>query len=104
VAVYAAAVGRHFVFDPSAHYLFSLGYLALFGSVIAFGAYLTLVGRIGADRAGYTAAVIPVVALLLSVCFEHLHLGAAEIVGIALCVAGNVLVLRTKRAAPPAKA
>jgi drug/metabolite transporter (DMT)-like permease len=102
VAIYAAAAGRHFVFDASPNYLLSLGYLALFGSVLAFGAYLTLVGRIGADRAGYTAAAIPIVALLLSVCFEDLHLGAAAVVGIALCVAGNVLVLRTKR--PPAAA
>ena len=29
----------------------SLAFLALFGSVLAFGAYLTLVGRIGAGRA-----------------------------------------------------
>jgi drug/metabolite transporter (DMT)-like permease len=102
VTLYAAAVGRDFVFDPSFRYLLSLGYLALFGSVLAFGAYLTLVGRIGADRAGYTNAAIPIVALLLSVGFEGLHLGAAELLGIALCVAGNILVLRKRAAAPPA--
>jgi drug/metabolite transporter (DMT)-like permease len=100
VGVYAAAIGREFVFDASLRYVLSLGYLALFGSVVAFGAYLTLMGRIGADRAGYTAAAIPVVALLLSVAFEGLHLGAAEGVGIVLCVAGNILVLGRRRAAP----
>jgi len=98
VALYAAAIGRDFVFDSSLRYLLSLGYLALFGSVLAFGAYLTLVGRIGADRAGYTAAAIPIVALLLSASFEGLQLGAAEVLGIALCVAGNVLVLRKRPA------
>lgn len=101
VALYAAAIGRDFVFDPSARYLLSLGYLALFGSVLAFGAYLTLVGRLGADRAGYTAAVIPIVALLLSAGFEGLHLGSSEGLGILLCVAGNILVLRRRPAAPP---
>jgi drug/metabolite transporter (DMT)-like permease len=99
VALYAAAIGRHFAFDPSLRYVLSLGYLALFGSVIAFGAYLTLVGRIGADRAGYTNAAVPIVALLLSASFEGLHLGWAEVFGIALCVAGNVLVLRQRAAA-----
>jgi drug/metabolite transporter (DMT)-like permease len=100
VALYAAAIGREFVFDASFRYVLSLGYLALFGSVIAFGAYLTLVGRIGADRAGYTGAAIPIVALLFSVCFEGLRLGAAEAVGIGLCLAGNILVLRQRPAAP----
>jgi drug/metabolite transporter (DMT)-like permease len=99
VAVYAAALGRDFVFDASLRYLLSLGYLSLFGSVLAFGAYLTLVGRIGADRAGYTAAAIPIVALLLSVGFEGLHLGTAQVLGIGLCVAGNILVLRKRPAA-----
>lgn len=94
VAVYALILGREFNFEFTARYIVSLGYLALFGSVLAFGAYLTLVGRIGADRAGYTGAAIPIVALLLSVCFENLRLHLPEIVGIALCLGGNVLVLR----------
>src|SRR3954471_10401338 len=93
VGLYAAIAGREFVFESSLRYFVSLGYLALFGSVLAFGAYLTLIGRIGADRAGYTGAAIPIVALLFSVGFEGLRLGAVEVIGIALCVAGNVLVL-----------
>jgi drug/metabolite transporter (DMT)-like permease len=96
VALYAAAAGRTFSFDGSAGYLLSLGYLALFGSVLAFGAYLTLVGRIGAGRAGYTGAAIPIVALLLSTLFEGLRWQAYMVLGIALCVCGNVLVLRRR--------
>lgn len=102
VAGYAAAMGRQFLFDLSPAYLVSLGYLALFGSILAFGAFLTLVGRIGADRAGYTGATIPIVAVMLSVAFEGLRLQAGAVLGIALCLAGNVLVLRSRRPSAPA--
>jgi drug/metabolite transporter (DMT)-like permease len=94
VAIYAAVDGQPFAFERSIPYVVSLFYLALFGSVIAFVAYLTLLGRIGADRAGYTAVAIPIVALLLSTFFEGLHWDAMMVGGIAMCVAGNVLVLR----------
>jgi drug/metabolite transporter (DMT)-like permease len=94
VAIYAMLDGQRFVFDRSAPYIASLLYLALFGSVIAFVAYLTLMGRIGADRSGYAAVAIPIVALALSTLFEDLRWDATMAGGIAMCVAGNVLVLR----------
>lgn len=47
-AASAALSGRAFVWDASFDYLWSMLYLSLFGSVLAFGAYLTLLGRIGA--------------------------------------------------------
>jgi drug/metabolite transporter (DMT)-like permease len=102
VALYATLAGEPFVFERSVPYIASLLYLALFGSVIAFIAYLTLLGRIGADRAGYTGVAIPVVALALSTLFEDLHWTATMISGIGMCVAGNVLVLsRGKAPADP---
>ena len=97
VGGYAALLGRPFVFDGSPAYVSSLLYLALFGSVLAFGAYLTLLGRIGAARAGYVAVAVPLVALLLSTLFEGLRWQPAMLIGLALCLAGNVLVLRTPR-------
>jgi drug/metabolite transporter (DMT)-like permease len=93
VAIYAGLDGQRFVFDRSIPYVASLLYLVVFGSVIAFVAYLTLLGRIGADRAGYTAVAIPIVAVVLSTFFEDLRWDAAMVSGIAMCVAGNVLVL-----------
>lgn len=98
VGLYALIAGRAFTFELTPAYVTSLAYLAVFGSVLAFGAYLTLVGRIGAERAGYAGAAIPIVALLLSVAFEGLKLHALEITGIVLCLAGNVLVLRRRAA------
>ncbi len=99
VALYAALAGEPFRFDASIGYLVSLLYLALFGSVLAFMAYLTLLGRIGADRAGYTSVAIPVVAVVLSTLFENLRWNAWILAGIGLCIAGNVLVLGTARRA-----
>ena len=96
VALVAVASRQRFSFDLSWPYVASLVYLSLFGSALAFGAYLTLMRRIGADRASYTAVAIPVVALLLSSVFEQLRWQFATFVGVALCVAGNVLMLRRR--------
>lgn len=93
VALYCGLAGRSFTFDPSLRYLGSLAFLALFGSVLAFGAYLTLVGRIGAGRAGYAMVAIPVVALVLSTFAEGLHWPWWLALGVGLCLAGNLLVL-----------
>ena len=51
------------------------------------------VGRIGADRAGYVTVAIPVVALLLSGLFEGLPWNGALVLGVLLCLAGNVVVM-----------
>ncbi len=94
VAAWCVARGISFAFDVSVPYLASLGYLALFGSVFAFVAYLTLLRRIGAGRAGYTAVVIPVLAMAMSTVFESYRWSVAALAGMALVLAGNLLVLR----------
>lgn len=94
VALLAMISGERFSFDWRLPYLASLLYLALFGSVLAFGAYLTLMKRIGPERAAYTAVAIPIVALLLSSLFEQLAWHAPMAIGLVLCIAGNLLVLR----------
>jgi drug/metabolite transporter (DMT)-like permease len=76
----------------------SLAYLAILGSIIAFASYLTLLKRIGAARAGYIGVMVPILALLLSAAFEGFRFHALTWVGIAVSVAGNVLILRTERA------
>ncbi len=90
---FAFLSGSEFTFDPSIKYVGSLLYLALFGSVIAFGAYLTLLGRIGAGRAAYASVLFPVVALTLSVIFENYVFTPEAILGAVLVLAGNILVL-----------
>ena len=98
----ALGQGHAFNFDWSAGYVISLGYLAVFGSIVAFGAYLTLLGRIGAHKAGYAVVMFPVIALILSVLFEGLQITANIIFGALLVSAGNVIILRRERhPAPP---
>ena len=80
-------------FDLSLGYTASLLFLALFGSVIAFGAYLTLLGRIGADQAAYVTVLFPVISLLLSTLFEGLTWDLAQLGGVALVLLGNAIVL-----------
>jgi drug/metabolite transporter (DMT)-like permease len=88
------ATGKAFTFDLSAPYVLSLLYLALLGSVVAFAGYLTLIKRIGAARAGYIGVMVPIVALVMSALFEGFRWQALTVMGIAVSVAGNVVVLR----------
>lgn len=92
-SIVAVVQGHEFVIDLSPGYLVSLAYLTVFGSVIAFGAYLTLLGRIGAHKAGYATVMFPVVALLLSMMFEGLALDLSVGAGFVLVLGGNLLVL-----------
>jgi drug/metabolite transporter (DMT)-like permease len=94
-AIWSLLAGHPFTFDWSLGYAASLAYLTLFGSIVAFGAYLTLLGRIGAHKAGYAMVMFPVVALILSMLFEGLHLDASVVVGTLLVLVGNVFVLET---------
>jgi drug/metabolite transporter (DMT)-like permease len=82
----------------SPKYIWSLLYLSLFGTVFGFGAYLTLVGRIGAERASYSSILFPVVALILSSIFENFHWTPEVAIGVAFCLLGNVITLQKKRA------
>ena len=89
----ALVSGKEFLFDVSPGYIGSLAYLTVFGSIVAFGAYLTLLGRIGAHKAGYAMVLFPVVALVLSTAFEGLTIDRSTAVGCCLVLAGNACVL-----------
>lgn len=79
--------------DFSLSYLFALLYLSLFGTVIAFGLYLKLIGSIGPERAAYLFVVTPIVALLLSSFFEGFHWQITTAIGIIMILAGNTIVM-----------
>lgn len=98
--------GQSFTFDPSPLYVGTLIYLAVFGSVFAFGFYLTLLGRIGPDKAAYATVLFPVIALGLSTIFENYQWSGTAFAGMTLVLFGNILVLTRGRseAGEPAQA
>ncbi|OEJ24400.1 hypothetical protein AR457_07505 [Streptomyces agglomeratus] len=101
---FALTLGDGPMFEATWEYVGSLGYLALFGSVIGFGTYLTLLGRIGGERAAYAMVLFPIVALLLSTVFEDFTWSVRDLVGVALILAGNAVMLANalrKPAQPP---
>lgn len=94
LVVAAVAQNETFVFDTSPAYVVSLLWLAIVSSVAAFWAYLTLLGRIGAARAGYATVMFPVFALAISTVYEGYVWTAPAIAGLVAVLAGNLFVLR----------
>jgi len=92
--IIALALGRTLSFEWSPAYLLSLLYLTVFGSILGFAGFLTLLGRIGAARTSYIGVMVPIVALVVSSLFEGFAWHALTLAGIGVSVAGNVLVLR----------
>ncbi len=101
--VVALAAGSAFIVEPTPRYLLALLWLAIPGTVVAFWMYLSLLGRVGPDRAGYTTVLSPVLALLVSTMVEDYRWSVAAFAGLAFVAAGNVLVL-TRRKPDPAPA
>jgi drug/metabolite transporter (DMT)-like permease len=71
----------------------ALLYLALFGSVFAFGAYMKLLQRIGSDKATYVVLVYPIVALGLSTLFEGYTWTEMAAAGVLLVLLGNAVAM-----------
>ena len=99
--MYCLLSGTPFGFEWSARYIGSLLYLVVPGSVIGFTAYLTLVGRMGPERAAYCTVLFPVVALNVSAFAEGYQWTAPALMGLVLVMAGNVLVFRKPRVIVP---
>jgi len=97
-AALAYLQGRPFNFDSSPGYVLSLLFLAVLGSVVAFACYLTLLGKIGLERSGYIVVMVPIVALALSALFEGLALESHILIGIALALTGNIVILGRRSA------
>jgi drug/metabolite transporter (DMT)-like permease len=84
-------------FDPSLKYLASLLYLAVFGSVIAFLVYFALARRRSYALASYVSALTPPTAMLASALFEGVRWGPLALIGLAVVLAGQVLLIRAPK-------
>ncbi|GAB3432745.1 EamA family transporter [Massilia solisilvae] len=100
VALWCVATGQPFVLPAKPSYYAGLIYLSLFGSVIAFFAYFTLINRIGSQKAVYTTVISPVISVLLSIRLEHFRPGLVEWLGIAVCLGSVAWALRAPAAKP----
>ena len=94
--IVSVILNKEIIFDISFSYITSLLFLSFVGSVLAFTLYLKLIERIGAGRAGYIGAILPVVALIISTYFENLVWNQSIILGLFLLILGAVLVIHQK--------
>lgn len=99
-AIFIGAValvrGGDFFPEPTLQYIGGLIWLAVFSSVLAFSAYLTLIGRIGAAKAGYATVLFPIFALMISSVWEGFVWTPYAVIGIALVAFGNLLMQRSR--------
>lgn len=80
-------------------FLSSLLFLAIIGSIVAFWSYLTLLGRVGADKAAYAMIVFPIWALMISWMFEGFAWSPTKIAGVVVILVGNMFIMRKKGSA-----
>ena len=94
LCVYCLLSGTPFTVEWNGRYIGALLYLVIPGSVIGFTASLTLVGRMGPERAAYCTVLFPVVALNISAWVEGYQWTPVALIGLVLVMVGNVLVFR----------
>jgi drug/metabolite transporter (DMT)-like permease len=92
-----AMMGLPLVYDMRPMFTLALVYLAVIASIVGFGCYLTLIQRIGADRAAYATVLFPIVALGVSTWLEDYRWTPLAAAGVALVLIGNVLVLMRRK-------
>lgn len=85
--------GKQFTFSFEPAYLTSLIYLSLFGSVIAFGCYLSLMTRIGSHKTSYANIIFPAIAVLISTIVEGFIWSEYTVIGLSFVLLGNLVVL-----------
>jgi drug/metabolite transporter (DMT)-like permease len=100
VALWCLATGQSFVIPRAPSYVLGLLHLSIFGSVVAFICYFTLINRIGSNKAVYIGVITPVISVLLSIKLEHYRPGPAEWLGMAVCLGSVAWALRAPAAKP----
>ncbi len=95
------ALGIEWQWPQDTSFYMALLYLAVFGSIVAFGCYMLLVQRMGSDKAAYVVLVYPVIALLIATIFEGYVWSSTAIAGVGLIIAGNYLALAKPKPTAP---
>ena len=91
------ASGEHLPAHPTLHATLALAYLAVFGSIIAFSAYLYVLKHARPALATSYAYVNPPVAVLFGVLLAGEHVGPYDLVGMAIILVGVVAITLAKQ-------
>ncbi len=97
MTIMTLAQGKSFTFEFTLPYVSSLLFLSIFGSVIAFGCYLSLMTKIGAHKTSYANIMFPAVAVLISTFVEGFQWNSYTIFGLVAIFAGNLVILAKPR-------
>jgi len=81
---------------PSTQGLLAVAYLCVFGSIVAFTAYVWLLQHVRPALAGSYAYVNPVIAVALGAWLGHEQFGAHDLAAMAVILAGVVVVTLAK--------
>ncbi len=96
----SALSGERLAAVPPIEGFFAVGYLALFGSIIAINAYMYLIRNVTPAVATSYAYVNPVVAVLLGTTFAGEHLSSIEWLALGVIIFAVVLVTLGKYLLP----
>jgi drug/metabolite transporter (DMT)-like permease len=91
LAVGLVADGRAVLRAPTAAELAGFGYLTVIVTTVAFFLWYDALGRLGADRAGLFAGVVPISAVLTTVALGLGQPTTADLAGAAIVAGGVVL-------------
>lgn len=100
LVLFSLYAGESWPAQASGKSLYAILYLIVFGSFVAYSAYLYLLNNVRPALATSYAFVNPVVAMFLGVWLADEIIGRAEYVAMAIIVIGVLLVLPFKRRAP----
>ena len=93
ILTYALYQGIEWRLPTRGAYYLSILYLSVFGSVLAFGAYMKLVRQMGSDKSAYVVLVYPIVALILSTLFEGYQWHIEALIGVVVVLLGNGIAM-----------
>jgi drug/metabolite transporter (DMT)-like permease len=97
LALIAALTGEALPTSPSLGSTLAVVYLVVFGSILAFTAYVYLLNRVRPALATSYAYVNPPIAVLFGVLLAGERFGAMEAVAMAVILAGVVVILTARK-------
>jgi drug/metabolite transporter (DMT)-like permease len=96
LVVLGLALGERLPTAPTAHGSAALIYLAIFGSIGGFGAYVWLLNHVRPALASSYAYINPPIAVMLGVAFGGEHFGLHDLGAMAVILVGVVAISRAK--------